>query len=281
MGALDGFSEAERMPVHEMPQLERWVLHRLAELDGQVRRAVDDFQFHALIAELHNFCAVDLSAFYFDIRKDSLYCDHPADERRRAARSVMDVLFTCLTRWLAPILCFTAEEAFLARHPDENASIHLDTFPDVPGTWRDDALAERWKTIRDIRRVVTGALEVERGAKRIGSSLQAAPLLHIPAAYAHLLAGLDMAEIAIHLGIGVVVGSAPDGTFTLAGCGRCRRAVPSRRRRKMPTLLESAAGGRTAWSRRCLRSLRRRCGSFGSVVFFSRHPAQVQGPARI
>ena len=241
LGALDGFSDSERVPAHEMPQLERWVLHRLHELDGQVRQACHDFQFHALFAELHNFCAVDLSAFYFDIRKDSLYCDHPADSRRRAARTVMDILFTCLTRWLAPFLCFTAEEAYLARNPGTEGSIHMEQFPELPGDWRDETLAQRWAAIRKIRLVITGALEVERAAKRIGSNLQAAPEVFISAEQAALLQGLELAEIAITSDLVLTVGEVPDGAFTLAEvpgvgvvfqtaegdkCQRCWKVLP-------------------------------------------------------
>ncbi len=241
LGALDGFTEAERLDAAAMPPLERWVLHRLAELDGLVRQACNDFQFHNLFAELHNFCAVDLSAFYFDIRKDSLYCDHPTDLRRRATRTVMDLLCTCLTRWLAPFLCFTAEEAYLARHPGSTGSIHLEPFFAVPAAWRDDASAERWGKIRDLRRVVTGALEIERGAKRIGSSLQAAPLVVMAPDYEIDLDGLDLAELAITSKIEIARGDIPPGAFTSADlpgvgvvfraaegekCQRCWRVLP-------------------------------------------------------
>ena len=241
LGALDGFTEAERLPVHDMPQLERWVLHRLAEMDKVVRGAVHDFEFHSMFAELSNFCTVDLSAFYFDVRKDSLYCDHPSDPRRRAARTVMDLLFTCLSRWLAPFLSFTAEEAYLARHPGTEGSVHLEQFPEIPATWRDEGLAARWNVIRDLRRVTTGAMELERAAKRIGSSLQAAPTLYIGQKQAEVLAGLDLEEICITSAITVAVAPVPEGAFTLpdvadAGvvfglaegekCQRCWKVLP-------------------------------------------------------
>ncbi len=181
LGALEGFDEAERLPFSEMPELERWVLHRLTELDAIVRHAYGKFEYRGLLAALHNFCAVDLSALYFDIRKDALYCDRSDSLRRRAIRTVMDQLFDCLTAWLAPILCFTAEEAWLARHPDRPAtdSVHLTLFPTVPAAWRDDALAARWNRIRDLRRVVTGAQRWRGADKRIGASLQAHPVLHV------------------------------------------------------------------------------------------------------
>ena len=197
LGALDGYTQAEAVAADEMPSLERWVLHRLAELDALVRRCCADFQFHVLFAELHTFCAVDLSAFYFDVRKDSLYCDHPDDPRRRAARTVMDHLFTCLTRWLAPFLCFTAEEAWLARHPGENGSVHLEVFPAVPAEWRDEALGARWEKVRQIRSAVTATLEPERAAKRIGSGLQAHPVVLLDRRWLGVLDGLDFAEICI------------------------------------------------------------------------------------
>src|SRR5215469_1568876 len=180
LGALAGFSESERVAAKDMPELERYVLHRLAETDALVRETAAEFDFHGMFTALHNFCAVDLSAFYFDVRKDALYCDRPGAQTRRAARTVFDTLFECLTAWLAPILCFTAEEAWLARHGErKNGSVHLQLFPEIPAGWRNDALGAKWEKIWAVRRVITGALEVERREKRIGSSLEAAPEIYI------------------------------------------------------------------------------------------------------
>ncbi len=247
LGALSGFSEAERVAEQEMPELERFVLHRLAELDQVVRKGVVDFDFHEIYVQLHQFCAVDLSAFYFDVRKDSLYCDAPADPRRRACRTVMDQVFRCLTAWLAPILCFTAEEAWLARRAESGGqgeeSVHLRLYPAVPAAWRDDALARRWEKLRAARRVVTGALELERAAKRIGSSLQAAPVLYADDGWLKALEGADMDEICITSGLAVakLAGAPKEGLFTLpdvagiaAGfkpacghkCDRCWKVLP-------------------------------------------------------
>ena len=131
LGSLDGFSETERVPVEQMPELERWVLHRLTELDAKIRAAVESYDWTGIYPELHNFCSVDLSAFYFDVRKDALYCDRPDSLRRRAARTVLDHLHRCLCTWLAPVLCFTAEEAWCARF-GEDASVHLEQFPTLP-----------------------------------------------------------------------------------------------------------------------------------------------------
>src|SRR5258708_6343594 len=162
----------------------------------------------------HSFCATDLSAFYFDIRKDRLYCDAPDDIRRRGVRTVLDRCFDCLVRWLAPIICYTAEEAWLARHGDApGRSIHLETFAAVPEAWLDPTLGERWTALRDIRRVATGALELERAAKRIGSSLQAAVELFVD--NTSILEGVDLAELCITSAAWVSVDSVPPDAFTL------------------------------------------------------------------
>ncbi|HZT20822.1 MAG TPA: isoleucine--tRNA ligase [Dongiaceae bacterium] len=242
LGGLDGFSEAERLPASDMPALERWVLHRLSELDLEVRRAIEAYDFHGVFTALHNFCAVDLSAFYFDLRKDALYCDRPQSARRRACRTVMDQLFSCLTAWLAPICCFTAEEAWWARGlRDAEESVHLRLFPSLPAEWRDEALAARWNRLRDLRRAVTGAIEIERAAKRIGSSLQAHPTIYAPADYAEAVDGQDLAELAITSAATLKLEAPPPGAFTLDDlpevgvlvapaegekCERCWRVLP-------------------------------------------------------
>jgi isoleucyl-tRNA synthetase len=241
LGGLDGFTEAERLPAEQMPELERWVLHRLVEIDEIVRNAYGSFEFRGLLAALHNFCAVDLSAFYFDVRKDCLYCDRPDTLRRRANRTVMDIVFGRLTAWLAPILCFTAEEAWLAREPGRAGSVHLTQFPEVPAEWRDDILAGKWERVREIRRVVTGALEIARANKLVGASEQANPTvyLHDPADRA-LLNNVDFAEVSKTSDIVLSANAPPADAFTLtdvAGvgvvvdlasgekCGRCWRVL--------------------------------------------------------
>ena len=245
LGSLDGYSAKEKVGFKDLPELERWVLHRMAELDAMFRTAVDDFDFHKIATELHNFCAVDLSAFYFDIRKDAVYCDAPDALRRKAGRTVMAELFSFLTAWLAPITCFTAEEAWLLRPkdiPDGAAeSVHLRVFPAIPPGWLDPALGEKWKTVRALRRVVTGALELERAEKRLGSSLQAAPRVHAGKEYVAALKGLDLTEICITSGGHLVEGEAAAGAFTLGDvsgvgvvpalaegqkCERCWKVLP-------------------------------------------------------
>jgi isoleucyl-tRNA synthetase len=214
LGNLDGFEDAERIDFAQMPELERSVLHRLWELDGKMRKACDDFHFHPLFSELHNFCTVELSSLYFDIRKDTLYCERPDSTLRRACRTVLDEVFNCLTAWLAPFVCFTAEEAWLSRFPNSD-SVHLRLFPDVPGEWQDDALAAKWTKVRDLRRVVTGALEIERAEKRIGSSLQAAPKVYATADYMAAMQGVDLAEISITSSAQLIEGESPEGAFVL------------------------------------------------------------------
>ncbi|MSP82694.1 MAG: isoleucine--tRNA ligase [Alphaproteobacteria bacterium] len=241
LGALAGFDPAERIERGAMPELERWVLHRLAELDREMRAGVDAYDFHTVFTALHTFCASDLSAFYFDVRKDSLYCDRASNLRRRAARTVLDTLFDFLTAWLAPILCFTAEEAWLARHGDDADSIHLRQIPTIPANWHDPALGAKWEAVRRLRRVVTGALEIERRDKRIGASLQAHPTVYADASSVAALAGLDLAEIAITSAATLVEGTAPDGAHRLddvqgigvvsrladgVKCARCWQVLP-------------------------------------------------------
>jgi isoleucyl-tRNA synthetase len=214
LGNLGDDTPEARVPVAEMPELERWVLHRLAELDRIVREAIVVYDFNTVFRELHDFCNVELSAFWFDIRKDSLYCDRPDAERRRAAVTVCRHVFDCLTVWLAPILCFTTEEAWLAqRREGDVESVHLRLFPDIPADWRDDALARKWAEIRRIRRVVTGALEVERAEKRIRSSLEAHPVVHVSAEDAALLADVPFEDVCITSGITVTTDPAPADAF--------------------------------------------------------------------
>ena len=180
LGALDGYDEAEAVDARDMPGLERWVLHRLAESDALVRKSYAAFDFKRVMSAMLNFCGVDLSAIYFDIRKDSLYCDAPSGIRRRSTRTVMALVLERLLAWLAPIMPFTTEEAFLMSHIAGKAdSVHLLTFPQTPDSWLDATHAARWEKIFKVRRVVTGALEVERREKRIGASLEAAPEVYI------------------------------------------------------------------------------------------------------
>lgn len=216
MANLRGFAPDERLAHTEMPALDRYMRHRLSEMDALVKEGYARYDFNGVFQALFNFCTNDLSAFYYDIRKDALYCDARTSVRRRAVRTVLDEIFACLTAWLAPVMCFTAEEAWTTRFPDANDSIHLRTFPQLPQEWRDAALGERWARLRDLRRVVTGALEIARRDKVIGSSLEAAPHLYLAdAADAALFAAAPLAELAITSAAQIVVGAPPADAFTL------------------------------------------------------------------
>ncbi len=214
LGSLHHYSEEHRVPYAEMPELERYVLHRLADLDETVRQGYADYDFKRIMQAVFNFATVDLSAFYFDIRKDALYCDPASSVRRRACLTVLDDIFHCVTTWLAPMLPFTMEEVWLSRFPHEESSVHLRTFPDVDGEWWDEELAEKWRKVRRVRRVVTGALEIERADKRIGSSLEAAPVVYVgDADLAAALEGVDLAEISITSQATLVEGEGPENAY--------------------------------------------------------------------
>ncbi|WP_062013289.1 isoleucine--tRNA ligase [Aureimonas sp. AU4] len=206
----------DELPLDQMPELERLMLHRLAEIETVVLRAYDAFDFKRIARTLLDFAVVELSAFYFDIRKDALYCDAPSSPRRRASLQVVRAIFDRLVLWLAPLLPFTAEEAWLSRHPDRR-SVHLEQFAACDPAWADAALAEKWARIRRVRRVVTGALEEERRAKRIGSSLEAAPVIHVEDGELRaLLQSVDWAEVAITSAARLSGDAAPEGAFRLA-----------------------------------------------------------------
>jgi isoleucyl-tRNA synthetase len=222
LGSLSGFTEAERVAEADMPELERFVLHRLAELDAQIRHATASYDWTGVVPALHNFCATDLSAFYFDVRKDALYCDRPDSLRRRAARTVLDHLHRCLCIWFAPVLVFTAEEAWMSRF-GEGESVHLQTTPVLPDSWLDPGLGERWRAIREQRRVITTEIETLRKNGGVKSSLQAA--ITLTSAETATLALPEWAELAI-------VSDATEGdslsVHVAEGekCARCWRILP-------------------------------------------------------
>ena len=216
LGSLAHFHEEDRIPPNKMPELERLMLHRLAELDELVRKYYAEFDYKRIFAALSAFMTSDLSAFYFDIRKDALYCDPYSSLTRRACLTVLDHLFRSTVTWLAPMLCFTAEEAWLSRYGEAVNSVHLELFPEVPLAWRDDKLADKWRKVRTVRRVITGALEIERAQKRIGSSLEAHPIVHVsnPELYEAVL-DVDLAEVCITSAATLVENEGPAKGFRL------------------------------------------------------------------
>ncbi len=241
LGALSDFTEADRTEVADMPELERWVLHRLAELDTVVRDGYARFDFQGVFRAIFEFATLDLSSFYFDIRKDALYCDGDT-LRRRATRTVLDLLFHRLTTWLAPVLVFTMEEVWLERFGGEGSSIHLQDIPATPDGWLDAELAAKWAQVRAARRVVTAALEVERTNKVIGASLEAAPTVYVEdAAQRAALESVSFDDVSITSAIAVTGDAAPEGAFRLSEvsgvavhfakaegekCARCWKVLP-------------------------------------------------------
>jgi isoleucyl-tRNA synthetase len=216
LGSLAHFHEDERVKFDKMRELERLMLHRLAELDALVRQAYAEFDTKRIFAALSAFMTSDLSAFYFDIRKDALYCDPISSATRKACLSVLDHLFRCTVIWLAPMLCFTAEESWASRYGAGVKSVHLELFPEAPAAWRDDKLAEKWRKIRTVRRVVTGALEIERAQKRIGSSLEAHPIVHVSnAELFEAVVDTDLAEVCITSAATLVNDEGPANAFRL------------------------------------------------------------------
>jgi isoleucyl-tRNA synthetase len=220
LGALDGFTDAEKLDIHEMPELELYVLHLLGRLDVALREAAEAYEFNRYLRLLTDFAQDDLSAFYFDIRKDSLYCDAPGDVKRRAARTVFDLLFHALVRWAAPILCFTAEEVWQARFPSEDGSVHFLEWPELPALPGDDAISTNWQDVRALREQVTEAIEPLRREKVIRSSLEAEVTVpDLP---------LDAEQLAeVFIVAKVTKDDAVNVTRTdYHKCGRCWRLLP-------------------------------------------------------
>lgn len=220
IGALSGFEEEERIDFKEMPDLERWILHRLYQLDELRKTCSATYDFRTFLTHLHTFCATDLSAFYFDIRKDSLYCDETSSLKRRSLRTVFDHLFKCLTTWTAPVLCFTAEEAWWARAsqgPQQpETSVHLQSYPNLPKAWENQDLDAAVRKKRDLRSVLTGALEKMRASGEIGSSLQAHLTVYDPEG--SCAQDMDWAEFSIASSVQILQESIPADAFTLENC---------------------------------------------------------------
>jgi isoleucyl-tRNA synthetase len=222
--------------ISDFPELERLMLHQLAGQAAIVQKAYAEFDYKTVVASLSTFMNTELSAFYFDIRKDSLYCDPPSSKTRKAALYVIDMICDAILKWFAPVLSFTCEEAWQLFSPNV-PSVHLTLFPEGLEPFRNDKLAAKWETIRNVRRVVTGALELERAAKRIGSSLEASPIIYVSdRATLATLFDVDLAEVCITSNYEVREGDAPAGAFRLDG-------VPG-----VAVVVEKATGTRCARS---------------------------------
>ena len=219
LGNLDGYDAKDAVAPEDMPELERWVLHRLAELDQIVREGYAKYDFQGVFKAVFEFATLDLSSVYFDIRKDALYCNAATDPTRKAARTVLNLLFERLTTWLAPVLVFTMEDVWEHRRGTDS-SVHMMDFPDTPKAWLAPDLAHKWTEIRKVRRVITGAIEVERKEKNIGASLEAAPVVHVADdATRTLLASVDLADLCITSAVTVSADPAPADAFRLDDTG--------------------------------------------------------------
>jgi isoleucyl-tRNA synthetase len=218
LGTLHHFKPSDEIAPSDMPELERYILSRLADLDVVVRQAYAEFDFKTVVAVLSVFMNSELSAFYFDIRKDALYCDPPSSTVRKAALTAINIICDAVLKWLAPVLSFTTDEAWQQYKPAAEPSVHLTTFPEEPSVFFDSTNRPNWQTIISVRRVVTGALEVERAAKRVGSSLEASPIIYVsdPVTLRYLI-GVDLAEICITSNFEVREGEAPADAFRLDG----------------------------------------------------------------
>ena len=220
LGTLHHFEPGEEVARKDMPELERLMLHELAGRAEIVRKAYVEYDYKTVVATLSAFMNSELSAFYFDIRKDTLYCDPPSSVARKAALTAIDMICDAILKWLAPVLSFTCDEAWGMYRPGGSPSVHLLTFPEHLEAFRNDKLAAKWEIIRDVRRVVTGALELERAAKNIGSSLEASPIIYV--SDKNILATLfdvDLAEVCITSNYEVQEGEAPEGAFRLDQVG--------------------------------------------------------------
>ena len=231
LGALDGFSDAEKVALADMPELERYMLHLLADMDAKLKVAVNDFDFNTYVRLLTEFCNEDLSAFFFDIRKDCLYCDAVTDTKRMAYRTVLDTLFHALVRYAAPVLVFTSEEVWQTRFPDAD-SVHFSDWPELPEVDWSDELSTKWSDVRHFRHVVNEAIEPLRRDKLVGSSLQAAVKVELRNTDARSdLSNVDMAEVAIVSDFAWAIpedfsGNVQVEKTTNHKCGRCWRHLP-------------------------------------------------------
>ncbi|MGJ5066075.1 isoleucine--tRNA ligase [Bradyrhizobium oligotrophicum] len=244
LGTLHHYKRDDAVAFADMPELERLMLHQLSQQAETITRAYAAFDYKTVIASLAAFMNTELSAFYFDIRKDTLYCDPPSSVARKAALTAIDLICDAVLKWLAPVLSFTTDEAWRMYRPDAEPSVHLTLFPEAMDGYRDDALATKWETIRNVRRVVTGALELARAAKTIGSSLEASPIIYVAdRALLGTLFDTDLAEVCITSNYEVREGDAPADAFRLD-------AVPG-----VAVVVEKAVGKKCARSWKILQSV--------------------------
>jgi isoleucyl-tRNA synthetase len=213
IGNLYEFKEDEKIDIAEFPELEKFILHRLWEIDQTIQNCISSYNFHLMFTTLLNFCSNDLSSFYFDIRKDAIYCDSFNSKKRRAARTLLDILFNYIVRWLAPFLVFTCEEAWKSK--GNGISIHLEEFFKTDIKFKNDVIAKKWEQVKEVRKVITGALEVKRADKTIGSSLESHIEIYLSKEINSIIENIDMAEIAITSSATIMTGDNHSSGFSL------------------------------------------------------------------
>ena len=231
LGSLNGFKEEEKIDFTKLPQLEQWLLHRIFEMNVSIKEKILDYQFHSIYTEIHNFCTIELSSFYFEIRKDLLYCGDSDSNDRRGCRTALDILFRHLTTWLAPILCFTSEEAWQCYIKDKKNSIHLKTIPNSKDQWKNDDLNNKWKRIRYIRSIVLAKIEEARNNSIIKSSLQAKVELILSKSDKSLFENLVPEDLFITSEVNFITEEIDEPKVNINSasgnkCGRCWKILP-------------------------------------------------------
>ena len=213
LGVLSGYQQEQEVEYSKLPELEKLILKELYDLDVLLKTSIKEYDFQKFYSALHSFCSNELSAFYFDIRKDVIYCDALDSEVRNACLTVMNKLFLCIVHWLAPVLSFTSEEAWMA-YDHKKSSIHLNCFPEIPGIWNNSSLGKKWDIIKSVRKIVTGSLEIERLAKTIGSSLESEVFIYTSDKDIYkTLKEFDLAEIFIVSNVTIVNAQIPSTAF--------------------------------------------------------------------
>ena len=201
LGNLNNFSVNDAVELEQMPDLEKYILNKVSQMNTELKSLVQKHDYHGIFVKLLNFCTLDLSAFYFDIRKDSLYCDGKDSLKRRSVSTCLHILFDFLSKWFSPIISFTSEEAWQSRHQDNSTSILSQTITEKDFTYSYSNLEKSFDELKRVRKSVTAALEIKRNEKLIGSSLQAKAIIYIPSEIKQILSTLDLAEMCIVSGV--------------------------------------------------------------------------------
>jgi len=231
--------------VKDLPELEQVILHKLYFLSLEIKKSLKDYNFHKLQKELLNFCTLDLSSFYFDIRKDTLYCDDVSSQKRKSCVTLLNIILECLLKWYAPVLSFTTEEITDLSNKNKKISIHEEIFSDLPENWKNETLYKKWEKLLSFRQEVNIAIEEKRSKKIIGSSLEADVKISLSKKDHEILNSVDAEELFITSNVTkttqddikdklIVSVKKAEGTK----CSRCWKIVPSVKDNKCPRCLK-------------------------------------------